>query len=191
MLRKHFRLWNFTTIVSAFFLVVAATPVNATLSGFSLPVGLLYEYNFYHQFGVRASVAHDRLLKGHPRLAVSLTSSRLSALGDWNGLKNDVALFNLSWYFRPGKLIDPYAGVESGFVRFNRENDEIFASLDNRAGLFNVRAGIASSLIGGRLRPSIDGAIAIVQLVSMSSATAFPLFFSAGIAFDIAKGVKP
>lgn len=191
MPRNYFRSLGFTSIVSAFFLVMTATPVSASLSGFSLPVGLLYEYDFYHQFGVRASIAHDRVLKGHPRLAVSLTSSRLSALGDWNGLKNDVVLFNLSWYFRPGKLIDPYAGVETGFVRFNRENDDIFALLDNRTGLFNARAGITSSLLGGRLRPSIDGGIAIAQLVSMSSAPVFPLFFSVGVAFDIAKGVKP
>jgi hypothetical protein len=166
-------------------------PSHSSITGFSIPAGLLYEYNFYHQFGIRASIAHDLILKGHPRLAVSYTTSRLSALAGRNILIKDDVRFNASWYFRPEKWIDPYAGIDVGFTRFNRENDEIFSLLDNRAGLFNLRVGIASTLLGGRLRPSIDGGLSIASLISTSPAPVFPLFFSIGVDFDVAKGVLP
>jgi hypothetical protein len=160
-------------------------------AGLSVPVGLVFENNFYHQFGVRASVAHDMLLGGHPRLSVSYTTSRLSAYAGRNVLKKDNVLFNAGWYFRPGRLIDPYAGIDAGFTRYNRENDELFALLDNRSGLLNVRAGLTSSLLGGRIRPTLDGGLAILSLIGSASSTEFPLFFSIGVDFDIAKGVLP
>ena len=161
-------------------------PSSARATAWSLPVGVVFEHNFYPQFGLSASVAHDLLLKGHPRLSVTVTSSRLSALAGRNVLKKENVLFSAGWYFRPGRLIDPYAAVDGGFTRFDREDDALFAMLPNTAGLFNIRAGITSSLLGGRLRPSVDGSLALV-----SSSTVFPLFFSIAVAYDVAKGVLP
>ena len=108
-----------------------------------------------------------------------------------NGLKKDTFLLHAGWHFRPGKWIDPYCGIDAGFTRFNRENDDVFALLDNRAGLLNLRAGCTSALLGQRIRPSIDGGIAILPLVSTASSPVFPLFFSVGVDFDVAKGVLP
>jgi hypothetical protein len=166
-------------------------PERTGATGLSVPVGLVFESNFYPQFGVRASVAHELLLKGHPRLTVSYTTSRLSAAAGRNVLKKDNILFNAGWYFRPGKLINPYAGIDAGFTRFDREDDALFALIDNRNGMVNVRAGLTSSLLGGRLRPSLDGGLAILSLVGTGSSTVFPAFFCFGLDVDIAKVVLP
>lgn len=179
-------------LLAALTIILIVLPSGrAHAAGLSIPAGLVYEHNFYHQFGVRASVAHERLLKGHPRLTVSYTTSRLSAHAGRNVLKKDNVLFSAGWYFRPGKLIDPYAGIDAGFTRYDREDDERFALLDNRSGMLNVRAGLTSSLLGGRVRPSIDGGVAVMSLIGSASSTEFPLFFRIGVDFDIAKGVLP
>lgn len=177
--------------VVAFCAALFSVPGGAAATAFSIPVGLVFEHNFYNQFGARASVAHELLLKGHPRLTASYTTSRLSAFAGRNVLKKDNVLFTAGWYFRPGKLIDPYAGIDAGFTRYDREDDDLFALLDNRSGMLNVRAGITSSLLGGRIRPSIDGGLALLSLVGTASSTVFPLFFSVGVDFDVAKGVLP
>lgn len=158
--------------------------VGAT--GWSIPVGVVYEHNFYPQFGLCASVAHERVLHGHPRFSFSVTSSRLSVLAGRNALKKENVLFSAGWYFRPGKIIDPFAGIDAGFTRFSREYEELFALLPTSAGMFNVRAGIVSTLLGGKLRPSIEAGVAVV-----TSSTVFPLFFGGGVSFDVAKGVLP
>ena len=161
-------------------------PGYSDITGLSIPVGVVFEHNFYNQFGIRASVAHDWLLKGHPRLSVTLTTSRLSAAVGKNVLKKENVLFTAGWYFLPHRLIDPYAGIDFGFTRFNLENDYLFGRLDNSAALLNFRIGITSSLLGGRIRPSIDGGFAL-----LSSSTVFPLFLTIGVDFDIIKGVLP
>jgi len=175
------------------YLLTSVTPGHASLAGFSLPAGLVFEHNFYNEFGLHASIAHDLVLKGHPRLAFSYTTSRLSAktTAGRNGLKKDTFLFHAGWYFRPGKWIDPFCGIDAGFTRYNRENEEIFSLLDTRTGLLNVRAGCTSALLGKRIRPSIDGGVALLSLISAASSPVFPLFFGIGIDFDIAKGVLP
>ncbi|MBN1761019.1 MAG: hypothetical protein JW863_22010 [Chitinispirillaceae bacterium] len=185
MFSMHFRC-GAETVVLAAVISLAGCPLLAGATGLSIPVGMVFEHNFYPQFGLSASVAHDLLLKGHPRLSATVTSSRLSVLAGRNVLKKENVFFSAGWYFRPRRFIDPYAGIDAGFTRFSREDDELFALLPNTAGLFNIRAGITSSLLGGRLRPSVDGSFALI-----TSSTVFPLFFSITVAYDVAKGVLP
>ncbi len=167
-------------------LLLLALAVTSGATQWSVPVGIQFEHNFYNQIGLSASVAHERILNAHPRLSVSVTSSRLSALAGRNVLKQETVLFTAGWFFRPEKYIDPYAGIDVGFTRFDREDDVLFDLLPNTAGMFNIRAGITSSLFGGKVRPSIDGGIALI-----TSSTVFPLFFSIGLSYDVAKGVLP
>ena len=176
-------------VMAALMVGLSAAATGAT--GLSVAVGPVFESNFYPQFGARASVSHFLLLGAHPRLTVSYTTSRISAFAGRNVLKKDDILFNAGWYFRPGKLINPYAGVDVGLTRFERENDELFELLYNKSAVLNARIGLTSDLLGGRIRPSIDGGLAILSVASSAPMPVFPFFFRLGIDLDIAKVVLP
>jgi hypothetical protein len=167
-------------------LLLPFVPRSVGAAAYSLQVGPCFEHNFYTQFGLRALFAHDLLLRRHPQIGVSYTTSRLGALAGRNVLKKDNVLLSASWHFRPERMIDPHAGIDIGFTRFDRESDDLFALLENRAPMFNLRVGIASALLGGRLRAAVDGGIALAQ-----SSTVFPLFIGAAVGIDLAKGVLP
>ena len=168
------------------FLGITGVGIKSNATELSLPVGVVFEHNFYNQFGLRASVAHNRILKGHPRITLMLTSSRLSAMAGKNVLKKENYLCNIGWFFRPNKLIDPFLSAEIGFTRYSIEYEELFGMLDNSAPLFNVRIGIASTLWKEKIRLSIDGGYCFVH-----SSIVLPLVWGIGIDFDIIKGVLP
>jgi hypothetical protein len=158
--------------------------VTCAAGEMSIPIGFLVERNFYNQIGARAGFSDSRILKGHPRVSLSYTTSRFHTLVNNNALKKDNFIFIAGWHFRPMRLIDPYIALDAGFTRFDREEDDIFAKLDNTGGLLEVRLGIESAFWKGRIHPSADLGYSII-----ASSTVFPLVFSLGVDFDIAKGV--
>lgn len=152
-------------------------------SDWSVPVGLGFEHNLYTQFGISASVSHKKILNGHPQATLFATTSRLGVIAGKNVLKNENWLLTAAWHFRPGTYVDPFAGIDIGVTHFDRENEKLFKRLPNTAPLFNVRAGIAATVWGDRLRPLLDGGFAIVQ-----PSTVFPLFFGVKLSYDVMKG---
>lgn len=157
--------------------------VNGAPADWSVPVGFVFEHNFYSQFGISASVANKNILGGHPQLTFSATTSRLGVMAGYNVLKKENWLLTAAWYFRPGTYLDPFAGFDVGLTHFDLENDELFKRLKNTAPLFDVRVGITASVWNGRIRPVLDGGIAILQ-----SSTVFPLFFGVKLCYDVMKG---
>jgi hypothetical protein len=150
----------------------------------SIPIGLVVEHNFYNQVGLRISVADDRVLSGNPRVALLYTTSRFMPMFGSNALKKDNFLFVLGWHFRPVRWIDPYVCADAGFTRFDREDEVIFAKLKNTGTLLELKLGIESALVNGLVRPWADAGFSFI-----SSSTVYPLVFSLGLDFDIAKGI--
>lgn len=171
------------TSVALLLLVGIITVRVSAASDWSVPVGLGFEHNLYTQFGICASVSHQKILGGHPQATLFATTSRLSVIAGKNVLKNENWLLTAAWHFRPGTYIDPFAGIDIGINHFDRENEQLFKRLPNTALLFNVRIGIAATVWGDRLRPLLDGGFAIVQ-----PSTVFPLFFGAKLSYDVMKG---
>jgi hypothetical protein len=169
--------------VIASLLLFSVGPVRA-LDHMSIPIGIFVEHNFYNQFGVSAGFSDDRILKGHPLMTLSYSTSRLSTMTGSNGLKKDNFLLNAGWHFRPLRWIDPYLGIETGWTHFDREEDQLFAKLDNTGFLLDARVGIESTIIRGLFHVRADMGYAVV-----TSSTVFPLLFCLGLEFDIAKGL--
>jgi hypothetical protein len=177
---REYQLLNFQTFLAVLMLACA----SGAFEHMSIPVGIVVEHNFYNQFGLKAAFSDDRILKGRPRAALSYTTSRLQTMFGSNALKKDNFLFTAGWHFRPLRLIDPYISIDAGFTRFNREDDIIFAKLKNTGGLLALRLGIESDIFKGLVRPWADAGFSFI-----SSSTVFPLVFSLGLDFDIAKGI--
>jgi hypothetical protein len=171
--------------MAVIFSIIFFFPRNGASSPLSVSLGPLFEYNFYGQLGIRAALSHDKVLGGRPQIMLSYTTSRLSFWNGKNALIIDDILFNAAWRFRPKKLIDPYVGIDIGFIRFDRENHELFASLDNKAVRLNIRTGVQASFFNGRLQPSLDVGYAVIY-----SSTVFPLFISCSVRYDSMKGIR-
>ena len=140
------------------------------------------EHNIYNQFGFNAFVANNKLLNGHPQATISATTTRLRVVAEYNVLKKENYLLTCAWHFRPATYIDPFTGIDIGFTHFSLEDDELFKHLKNTAMLFNVRMGVTTTLLNGRLRPVLDGGFAMI-----SSSTVFHLFWSVKICYDVTK----
>jgi hypothetical protein len=162
-------------------------PFAATVPGtdsMSIPVGLKFENNYDFQVGLKAAFADKRILNEHPRLSLSYTTSRLATAFGSNALEKDIYLLGLGWYFRPSRMIDPYIIVATGFTHYDREDDEMFALLDNNAGILSVDLGLELGIFGGLVRPWFEFGYSIFQ-----SSTVYPIVFSFGLDYDIAKGL--
>lgn len=171
------------TLRAAIVIAALYLPTYGALTDLSLAAGPMFEYNFYGQLGARITIADNNLLHGHPQAMLSYTTSRASW---WNGpydLVIDDILLCPSWHFKPGRLIDPFVGIDVGFLRFNKDNDAIFALLKNKFVRFNFRAGVHAALLEGRLQPSID-----VGYVILENSATFPLFYSLAVCYQFVKG---
>jgi hypothetical protein len=178
--KKQTLVQKFSTALAMGLLCLAA-PVRASEA--NLSAGALYELNFYGQPGVRFTASDGRLLNRHPQAMLSYTSSRLSFWKGKHALIIDDILLNASWHFRPQKLLDPFAGFDIGFLRFNREDDELFGLIQNKFFRLDFRAGLRASLLEGRLMPSIEAGY-----VLLDTSVTFPLFFGVAVCYEIIKG---
>jgi hypothetical protein len=165
-------------------LLFLAAPGGA--SEISLAAGPLFELNFYGQPGVRVTASHGLLLNRHPQAMLSYTSSRLSFWKGKHALIIDDILLNAAWHFRPQKLLDPFAGIDIGFLRFNRDNDALFALVKNKFARLNIRAGLKASLLEGRLEPSLEAGYVLID-----TSVTFPLFLGVAVCYEIVKGGRP
>jgi hypothetical protein len=149
----------------------------------NVSAGPLFELNFYGQPGVRVAASHGRLLNRHPQAMFSYTSSRLSFWKGKHALVIDDILLNMSWHFRPRRLLDPFAGIDVGFLRYDRGDDIRFALIKNKFVRLNFRTGLRASFLQGRLEPSIEGGY-----VLLDTSVTFPLFFGVAVCYEFTKG---
>jgi len=162
---------------------MSGAPQSAVTDDMLLAPGIAFEYNMYGQPGVVAAVGHKKLFGGHPQLRIQYTTSGLSL---WNGpydLTVHDLYVNLSWAFRPNKIVNPYAGLDIGRTWYDREDNELLKRLDNTAMRLNLRSGVCFLAGGGRVRPYVDGGYAFVL-----SSTTFPLFISCGVQYALLNG---
>jgi hypothetical protein len=77
-----------------------------------------------------------------------LTSRWESALGQ-NVINQDYFLFSPLWHFRRNAIFDPTMHVDLGYMRFDRESEKIFASIDNDSYIVMPSLGLNINLGGG------------------------------------------
>lgn len=167
-----------TIIFTILFTAGLRTPLLA--DGITLWAGPAFEYNFYGQPGLFIEGCSGTIFGGHPHVRLQYTTSRLSF---WHGeydLSVDDYYLSALWCFRPGKRINPHVGIDFGMTHFD---DELLPDLDNNAIRFNMRAGVQSSLLDGRLKPYADGGAVII-----TSSTTFLFLFSCGVGYTIPTG---
>lgn len=167
----------------AFYILCLATlvvgrPANAQLQG--LRIGTHLEQNSSLQPGLELSYDNPAWLKGHPRFTLSYSTTRLATATGSNGLVKDRLLIASAWYFRPTKRIDPYLQLELGYARFNLENAEIFALLDNDAPLVSVLFGLETRWLDQRAGVYGDFGFSLIH-----SSTVYPFVASIGVNYKL------
>lgn len=172
-------------VVAVVTLFLIAPVVHAGAPDIRIAAGIVLENNFYLAPGLRVTAESPRILRGHPQAILTYTTSRAALWNGKNDLPIDDILLCLAWHFRPGRTIDPFAGIDIGYLRFDREDDEKFALIQNSFARCNVRLGLRSYLLQGRLQPAVEAGYVVVQ-----NSVTFPLFFSFAVCYEIVKGAR-
>lgn len=154
--------------------------VEPALAQRDLGVGMRLQKNAAVQPGIEISYSHSALLNGRPRVALSYLTSRLSTAFDGNRLAEDRILLSGSWIFRPAKPWGPYVELEVGYTRFDRENQELFALLDNDAFIASVLVGLEVRLFDSGFSFAGDAGYSVLH-----SSTVYPLVTSLGIRYAL------
>jgi len=161
-------------------LVVTAAPLAAQQS--TLLVGVHVESNYSRQPGVQIGFSTPSLLGGGPRFTASASTTRLATAFGSNALAEDRLQLSSAWYFRRQASLSPYVGVGAGYTRFDREDDEIFALLDNGAPLLSLFLG-AEAHVGRRLRLNTQAGYS-----ALHSSTVYPFVWAIGVNYPLRRG---
>ncbi len=166
--------WIFLILTSATF-----QPLRAQQAS-EIRVGIHLQKNADVLPGFEISYAPEALLSGHPRFSLSYLTSRPNAALGSGVLLEDRFLFGAGWFFRPGRRVDPYIQLEVGYTRFDRENAEIFALLDNDAMIASLILGAEVRLFESGFSVVVDAGYSILH-----SSTVYPFVASLGIQYSI------
>lgn len=148
----------------------------------SIFVGGIIESNYATQPGFQVSYASDRIARGRPRFSFRYSTTRLSTALGSNALTEDRFQIGAAWYFRRTRTISPFIGLHVGYTRFDRENEEIFALLDNSAPILSLIAGTELKLL-----PSLR-ASASLGYSHLQSSTVYPLVRGIGLHYRFNAG---
>jgi hypothetical protein len=135
--------------LALFFTLILVTTDSWAQSDGRMVAGMHIEQNSSLQPGVEVGYSRPDLLGGHPRFTASYSTSRLSVAFGSNGLAKDRFLVGAGWYFRPERVLDPYVQLEIGYTRFDRDDPDLFALLDNSAGILSLLFGLEAHVGGG------------------------------------------
>lgn len=166
--------WIFLIHTSATFQPLRAQEAS------EIRVGMNFQKNADVLPGFEISYAPEALFGGHPRFSLALLTSRPSAALGSRVLLEDRFLLGAAWFFRPGGRIDPYIQLEAGYTRFERENSEIFALLDNDAMIASILVGTEVRLFESRFSVVGEAGYSILH-----SSTVYPFVASVGIHYSI------
>lgn len=160
-------------------------PVLAQGASNSVRVGPRVQKNAGVLTGFEVTYANEALLGGHPRFSLAFLTSRPRSVIGSNGLLEDRILLGAGWSFRPGKRIEPYLQLEVGYTRFDREDSELFALLDNDAMIGSLLVGIEARLFESRFSVVGDAGYSMLH-----SSTVYPFVTSLGIQYSLQPRTK-
>jgi hypothetical protein len=167
---------------AAILLLAPAAPAGAQQP--LVLAGVYVESNYSVQPGLQVAYASPRLLGGAPRLTASASTTRFATAMGSNALVEDRLQLTGGWHFRRSARFSPYVAASGGYTRFDRDDDELFALLDNDAPLFALLAG-AEARLGGPLRLHGHLGYSPVQ-----SSTVYPLVMAAGLSYRVRGGAR-
>jgi len=145
----------------------------------TLLLGIFLERNYSTQPGIQASLEGGRFGGRWPRLEIGYSTTRMAISRGANALKEDRVRGGAAWHFRPDAVLGPFAGLHFGYTRFDREDENLFALLDNGSP-------IASLLLGLEVRvPSGTRMSGSVGYSALHSSTVYPFVASIGIHREI------
>lgn len=161
-------------LISATFQPVLAQEASA------VRVGAYIQKNAGLLPGFEVSYAPETLLRGHPRFSLGFLTSRPGSAFGSRALLEERFLLGAGWFFRPDRRIDPYIQLEAGYTRFDREDSELFALLDNDAMIASLLVGIDVRLLNSRFSIAGDAGYSILH-----SSTVYPFVTSFGIHYSL------
>lgn len=150
---------------------------SKSVSGQDLPPFLgsvVFEFNSSLQPGAEVFWSASR----HTRLGVSWTTTRLATAWGSNDLEKDRFQLHVQTHAVPHWSIHPFARISVGYERFDRDDDVLFALLDNDALTLAFRLGLEGR--AGPVRFFADGGMHTLQ-----ASTVYPIVTSFGMLFPL------
>lgn len=135
---------------------------------------VVFEYNSSLQPGAEVFWQPSR----HTRLGLSWTTTRLATAWGSNDLVKDRIQFHLQSHAVPHWSVHPFARVSVGYERFDRDDEVLFALLDNDALTLAFRLGLEGR--AGPVRLFADGGFHVLQ-----ASTVYPVVTSFGMLFPL------
>jgi hypothetical protein len=148
-------------------------------------LGAFMERNYSTQPGLRVGLAPATGRRWQPRLSASWSTTRLTTALGSHALAEDRLQVGADWFFRQTRRISPAVGVSVGYTRFDRDDDEIFALLDNDAPIVTLLTGAETRLRNGM---RVNARIGYSHL---QSSTVYPVVASLGMDYPLARGRRP
>lgn len=172
-------------LLLAVLLSLGATATAAAQQPPTLLIGTFLETNYSTQPGLQVSYASPALLGGKPRFSASYSTTRIATALGSNALAEDRLQAGAGWHFRTARTLSPYAGVNIGFTRFDREDEQLFELLDNSAPILSLLLGLEA-----RLHPAIR-ASGSVGYSALQSSTVYPFLASVGVHYHLNRRTRP
>jgi hypothetical protein len=148
----------------------------------TLLIGTYLEKNYSTQPGVQVAYAAPGLLGGRTRVSAAYSTTRLATALGSHALAEDRFQLGAAWHFLPAASASPYVGLNLGYTRFDRENDEIFALLDNGAPILSL-------LLGTELRVREPLRLnAGIGYSAVQSSTVHPFVATLGLHYALERG---
>jgi len=183
-MKRHARVaWSRGMMVAALALPFTPAPPAAAQQPLVL-VGMYVESNYSVQPGVQVGVSSPGLLGGAPRFTMAASSTRLATALGSNALVEDRFQLTAAWVFRGQARISPYVAGSGGYTRYDREDEELFALLDNGSPL-------AALLLGAETR--LGRSLLLHGHLGYSgppSSTVYPFVAAAGVNFQLRGGAR-
>lgn len=133
------------------------------------------EHNGYWFNGLRLSYAPGIIEQHNLAATLDYASSRWGSAWGGEGVSfQDKVELAGTWHFRPGRWVDPRAGLSLGYYYVDTEGFQLYES--NHALTFSLLAGLSSHLhprFGG---PYLD----MGYYLLLGPGVSFPLYFSLG-----------
>jgi hypothetical protein len=180
--RARVRPCRLLSAAAVLLLLAPAAPVAAQHP--LIVIGTFAESNYSVQPGVQLGYSTPGLLGGAARVTASASTTRLATAFGSNALAEDRVQLSAAWLFRRGSRITPYVALSGGFTRFDRDDGEIFALLDNRAPLLSVLFG-AETRARGPLRLHAHAGYS-----ALHSSTVYPFVAAVGMSLDVRGGTR-
>ena len=139
-------------------------------------IGAIAQKNAVLLPGFEVDYADPERFPRHLRFSAAYATSRLAVLFGSNGLVEDRFFFTSTWSFRPRRMVSPLAQVELGYTRFDREDEDIFALLDNDAFIASLLVGLEWQLLERRVSARADAGYSFLH-----SSTVYPFVASIGV----------